>query len=274
MGDSPGKTCTAECVAELTHRPLLSLTSSDLSTYSNQVEFNLDYFLSLGERFGAIVLLDEADVYLEKRHSQDIERNGLVSVFLRALEYYRGVLFLTTNRVETFDSAFTSRIHVALHYGALTDTDRERIWMNSFDRLERDAGGRVHVAVTAREYAWRSSDVRSLRWNGREIRNALQTAVGLAESEALDDAADVVLVTDKHLRNVVRMSRGFKNFMQGRRPRVAVAAADDDEENDEDVLEDREEEEEGLAIYSDEPALEDDNAAFSESEDDVRRSRY
>ncbi|KAI1368258.1 P-loop containing nucleoside triphosphate hydrolase protein [Xylaria arbuscula] len=264
-----GKTCTAECVAELTHRPLLSLTSSDLSTYANEVEFNLDYFLSLGERFGAIVLLDEADVYLEKRHSQDIVRNGLVSVFLRALEYYRGVLFLTTNRVETFDSAFTSRIHVALHYGALTDTDRERIWMNSFDRLERDAGGRVHVAVTAREYAWRSVGVRSLRWNGREIRNALQTAVGLAESEALDDGSDVVLVTDKHLRSVVRMSRGFKNFMQDRRLRAA-----DDEDNEEEVLEDGEEEEEGLAIYGDEPAHEEDSAAFSGSEDDVRRSRY
>ncbi|TGJ75550.1 hypothetical protein E0Z10_g10983, partial [Xylaria hypoxylon] len=112
-----GKTCTAECVAELTHRPLLSLTSGDLSTDSLMVEQNLEYFLSLGERFGAIVLLDEADVYLESRRNKNIERNGLVSVFLRALEYYRGVLFLTTNRVQTFDAAFTSRIHVALHYG-------------------------------------------------------------------------------------------------------------------------------------------------------------
>ncbi|KAI0421819.1 P-loop containing nucleoside triphosphate hydrolase protein [Xylaria grammica] len=223
-----GKTCTAECVAELTHRPLLSLTSGDLSTDSLMVEQNLEYFLALGERFGAIVLLDEADVYLESRRNKDIERNGLVSVFLRALEYYRGVLFLTTNRVQTFDAAFTSRIHVALHYGPLTDTDRERIWLNGFDRLERDAGGRVHVAVAAREYAWRSAEVRLLRWNGREIRNALQTAVALAESEALEDDADVVLVTDKHLRSVVRMSRGFKNFMQRRRE------DDDDDDDDED----------------------------------------
>ncbi|KAK5634906.1 hypothetical protein RRF57_010618 [Xylaria bambusicola] len=261
-----GKTCTAECVAELTHRPLLSLTSSDLSTNTHQVEFSLNYFLSLGERFGAIVLLDEADVYLESRRDRDIERNGLVSVFLRALEYYRGVLFLTTNRVETFDAAFTSRIHVALHYGALTDTDRERIWMNSFDRLERDAGGRVHVAMTAREYAWRSGDVRSLRWNGREIRNALQTAVALAESEALDDAADVVLVTDKHLRSVVHMSRGFKNFMQGRRVRAAADGNGEEEEVEE-------EDEEDAVVYE-EPPHEDDSAAFSGSEEDIHRPRY
>ncbi|KAI1273067.1 P-loop containing nucleoside triphosphate hydrolase protein [Xylaria sp. FL0933] len=266
-----GKTCTAECVAELTHRPLLALTSGDLSTEAHMVETNLEYFLSLGERFGAIVLLDEADVYLESRRLRDIERNGLVSVFLRALEYYRGVLFLTTNRVQTFDDAFTSRIHVALHYGALTDTDRERIWMHSFERLERDAGGRVHVAVTAREYAWQSADVRSLRWNGREIRNALQTAVALAETDALDDGADVVMLTDKHLRSVVRMSRGFKSFMRHRRPRSV-------ERDDDIVIRGEEEEEAEVAIYDDEDDGESpheaDNAEFSGSEEDVRRSRY
>ncbi|KAI0457342.1 P-loop containing nucleoside triphosphate hydrolase protein [Xylaria acuta] len=257
-----GKTCTAECVAELTRRPLLSLTSGDLSTDADQVEQNLEYFLTLGERFGAIVLLDEADVYLESRRNRDIERNGLVSVFLRALEYYRGVLFLTTNRVQTFDAAFTSRIHVALHYGALTDTDRERIWSNGFERLEREAGGRVRVAVTAREYAWASADVRSLRWNGREIRNALQTAVALAESEALEDEADTVMVTDKHLRSVVRMSRGFKNFMRRRGPRH-----DDDDDDDD-----------GLAPYDDDDddvgPREDEIPVFSDSDDEVRRRRY
>ncbi|KAI0442019.1 P-loop containing nucleoside triphosphate hydrolase protein [Xylaria telfairii] len=251
-----GKTCTAECAAELTRRPLLSLTSGDLSTDADQVEQNLEYFLGLGERFGAIVLLDEADVYLESRRNKDIERNGLVSVFLRALEYYRGVLFLTTNRVQTFDAAFTSRIHVALHYGALTDTDRDRIWANSFERLERDAGGRVRVAVTAREYAWRSTDVRSLRWNGREIRNALQTAVALAESEALEDDAHTVMVSDKHLRSVVRMSRGFKNFTRRRTLRR------DDEG--------------GIPLYDEDDSVpaEDASHVFSDSDDGVRRRRY
>lgn len=75
-----GKTCTAEATAELAQRPLLSITSGDLSINSSTVERNLDYFLTLGERFGAIVLLDEADVYLETRRSRDIFRNGLVSM--------------------------------------------------------------------------------------------------------------------------------------------------------------------------------------------------
>ncbi|KAK2005814.1 ATPase [Colletotrichum eremochloae] len=209
-----GKTCTAECVAELTNRPLISLTSGDLSINSNSVENNLSYFLELGRRFGALVLLDEADVYLERRRAKDIARNGLVSVFLRALEYYRGVLFLTTNRVQAFDAAFTSRIHVALHYKNLTDVDRERIWANNFERLDRDSNGRVRIAVATREYAYDSRDVRALRWNGREIRNALQTALALAESDAADEGSERICITDKHLRAVVKMSRGFRDYLR------------------------------------------------------------
>lgn len=218
-----GKTCTAECVAELARRPLLSITSGDLVP---PVERSLGYFLTLGERYGALVLLDEADVYLEARRTRDVRRNALVSVFLRALEYYRGVLFLTTNRVESFDPAFTSRIHVALHYRQLSGADRARIWANNFDRLERDSAGKVFVAPSAREYilerdidreAGFVGEVGQLRWNGREIRNALQTAVALAETEAVEEGLERVGVAERHLKQVVKMSRGFKEFLRKRR---------------------------------------------------------
>lgn len=248
-----GKTCTAEATAELACRPLISLTAGDLGRHGQGVERCLDYFLKLGEKFGAIVLLDEADVYLERRRTSDIARNGLVSVFLRALEYYRGVLFLTTNRVETFDAAFTSRIHVALHYGPLTDEHREKIWLNSFERLERDSEGKVHVSVATREYVYDSRDVQSLKWNGREIRNALQTAVALAEAEALGDEDGMagensknalhhkITVTDRHLRAVVKMSRGFKLFSAERQSRGSLDDDKDEvyrEDDDDDVSDD------------------------------------
>ncbi|OHW90720.1 ATPase protein [Colletotrichum incanum] len=231
-----GKTCTAECVAELTNRPLISLTSGDLSVDSRSVENNLSYFLDLGQRFGALVLLDEADVYLERRRAKDIARNGLVSVFLRALEYYRGVLFLTTNRVQAFDAAFTSRIHVALHYKNLTDVDRERIWANNFERLDRDSNGRVRVAVATREYAYDSRDVRALRWNGREIRNALQTALALAESDAAEEEIERICVTDKHLRAVVKMSRGFRDYLRSGNVYDGESELEESEGDDEELF--------------------------------------
>ncbi|KAF4967303.1 hypothetical protein FSARC_5133 [Fusarium sarcochroum] len=209
-----GKTCTAECIAELTNRPLIALTSGDLSVDSYNIEANLSYFLELGQRYGALVLLDEADVYLERRRAKDIARNGLVSVFLRALEYYRGVLFLTTNRVQSFDSAFLSRIHVALHYKSLSHEDRERIWTQNFDRLTRDSDSLIHVSGAAREFVWNSQDVRDLKWNGREIRNAMQTALALAESEAQEENTERITIAEKHLRAVVKMSRGFRDYIK------------------------------------------------------------
>ncbi|KAK0656563.1 hypothetical protein B0T16DRAFT_40892 [Cercophora newfieldiana] len=264
-----GKTCTAECISELTRRPLLSLTSGDISTSlsAGSVERALTYFLTLGERFGALVLLDEADVYLEARGARDLQRNALVSMFLRALEYYKGVLFLTTNRVEAFDSAFTSRIHVALHYRRLTDDDRARIWISNFERLERDSAGRCHVSAAAKNYVLQARDVARLRLNGREIRNALQTAVALAETEALEGGVGTVAVGEKHLRAVVKMSGGFKSYLYLKNKGTGGAGDEDEDEEEEERASDEsfseseeEEEEEGE---------EDDQGAYSHGEEDV-----
>lgn len=267
-----GKTCTAECISELARRPLLSLTSGDLSTSmsSSSVERRLSYFLELGERFGALVLLDEADVYLERRRTRDLRRNGLVSVFLRALEYFKGVLFLTTNRVGAFDDAFTSRIHVALYYPELGEEERRRIWGYQFERLERESftstegegegkGKRFYIPQSTKEYAFSHPNVLQLKWNGREIRNALQTAVALAETEAAESnpgglsTTTTIALLDKHLKAVVGMSSGFKTFMEGVKKsrkkgmKVRVVEADgddDDDENDGGYAEEEEDDEE------------------------------
>lgn len=223
-----GKTATCEAAAEIAQRPLLCLKSGDLGPpIADCISENLDHFLQLGERYGALVLLDEADVYLESRKTSNISRNSLVSIFLRALEYYKGVLFLTTNRVASFDSAFTSRIHVALHYRRLNNADRATIWETSFDRLERDSDARVHVSLAAREFARESREVLTLRLNGRQIKNALQVAVALAESEAADaDEEGRIVVSDRHIRSVIKMNQGFKDFTRGRGP------VDDSDEED------------------------------------------
>lgn len=198
---------------ELANRPLMALTSGDLLSSLDDVEKNLAYFLALGQRYGALVLLDEADVYLGHRTASDVARNGLVSIFLRALEYYRGVLFLTTNRVQSFDAAFPSRIHVALHYKNLSNENRERIWAHSFERLVRDSDGKIHVSAAARDYVFHHAGVQLLRLNGREIRNAMQTALALAESEAEDEGDEVVTIRASHLEAVVEMSSSFKGYI-------------------------------------------------------------
>lgn len=95
-----GKTLTAEGISELLKCPLYMASAGELGTDSRFLEHELQKILDICHTWGAILLLDEADVFLEKRNMQDIHRNALVSIFLRQLEYFQGILFLTTNRVE------------------------------------------------------------------------------------------------------------------------------------------------------------------------------
>jgi len=110
-----GKTSTAETIADATGRPLLSVTCGDIGEHASDVEKNLEQIFTNSHRWGCVLLLDEAEVFLAKRNLEDLRRNAMVSVFLRILEYYSGILFLTTNRVGTIDEAFKSRIHVSLY---------------------------------------------------------------------------------------------------------------------------------------------------------------
>lgn len=85
----------------------------------------------------------------------------MVSVFLRVLEYYSGILFLTTNRVATFDEAFKSRIHIPIRYTDLDVTSRLQIWRNFCGKVP---GG---VEITDAEY----EKLAECDFNGRQIKN-------------------------------------------------------------------------------------------------------
>jgi SpoVK/Ycf46/Vps4 family AAA+-type ATPase len=99
-----------------------------LSIEAAKLEGQLSRIFKIASHWNAILLLDEADVFLEKRTTENLIRNSLVSVFLRKLEYCEGIMFLTTNRVDEFDVAILSRIHVMLRYGDLTQDRGRKVW--------------------------------------------------------------------------------------------------------------------------------------------------
>jgi hypothetical protein len=80
-----GKTLTAEAVAEVTQRPLYTVSSGELGTDADTVDQRLEVILDITRRWGCVLLMDEADVFLAAR-GYDMARNSLVSVFLRRLE--------------------------------------------------------------------------------------------------------------------------------------------------------------------------------------------
>ncbi|KAF7886450.1 hypothetical protein EAF00_010553 [Botryotinia globosa] len=184
-----GKTMTAEAVAEYTHRPLYVVTCGELGTTAEALEASLERVLDISNAFGAVLLLDEADIFLEQRTTSDLQRNALVSIFLRLLEYYKGILFLTTNRMRSFDDAFHSRIHVTLAYSNHDAVTREHIWRNFGAHMVPGLG------IEDDDY----KELAKWELNGRQIKNLIGSCKALAA-----DRGDQINITD--LRTVLRTS--------------------------------------------------------------------
>ncbi|RSL69959.1 hypothetical protein CEP54_002036 [Fusarium duplospermum] len=169
-----GKTLTAESVAEELRRPLYRVGAADLGLSAEDVESSLKEAFDRCSHWNAVLLIDEADVFLETRSSDRLAQNELVSVFLTTLEYYQGVLILTTNRTEDIDPAFESRIDIILTYDHLSQDARKQIWSNFISRLPPDS---VDLG---------EADLDNLSgWNinGRQIKSAIKTARIMATNE-------------------------------------------------------------------------------------------
>lgn len=104
-----GKTLTAEAVAEVLRRPLYAVSAGELGTSPEVVDARISEILERAQTWNAVLLLDEAEVFLQERSMVDVTRNALVSIFLRQLEYYQGILIMTTNLISHVDPAFESK---------------------------------------------------------------------------------------------------------------------------------------------------------------------
>ena len=236
-----GKTLTAEGIAEYLKVPLYVVSAGELGTEPARLEMELNRVMDITHSWGAVLLLDEADVFLERREAHDIHRNALVSIFLRELEYFQGILFLTTNRVETFDDAFQSRISMALKYGALNPKQRKEIWkkfvelvrvtekkekenQNKVKEGEKDevvvmeardgvapADEKKEAEVVEEVWPFQESDFVELakkEMNGRQIKNAVRTAQSIALSENKPFSM-------QYIRGVLGVMEDFDNDVRG-----------------------------------------------------------
>ncbi|KAA8621340.1 SpoVK ATPase of the AAA+ class [Pyrenophora tritici-repentis] len=203
-----GKTLTSESVAEEMKVPLYMMSAGDLGFDPRKVETKLQDILEMCSRWNAVLLLDEADVFLEQRSLHELERNKLVSIFLRVLEYYEGTMFLTTNRVQTFDPAFQSRIHISLDYPGLTVESRKTVWKNFLESSSQD-----HEISKAQ-----LTELARMDLNGRQIKNILKIARLLAsrkeEKLSLDHITTTMDVT-QHLHNETQFSERTKGTLYG-----------------------------------------------------------
>ncbi|KAL2131486.1 hypothetical protein VTI74DRAFT_4974 [Chaetomium olivicolor] len=154
-----GKTLTAEAVADKVRRPLYVLSAGELGQHAEDLARRLREALELAEQWDAVLLFDECDVYLQER----------------LLEYYRGIMFMTSNRAETIDRAFHSRIHLTLRYPDLDAPAKEHIWRHFTKLVGADD------SFTAEVY----EKLAGLPINGRQIKNTVRTATLVAARETV-----------------------------------------------------------------------------------------
>ena len=197
-----GKTLTAECLAEKQQRPLYSVSCGDLGTEPVDLERRLKEVFSYAVAWKAILLMDEADIFLQERDIHDVKRNALVSIFLRELEYFDGILFLTTNRPGDIDEAFQSRIHVSIGLKALDTAERRKVWAVFIRELDELSD---KEKATLLQYVTDNFDGDKL--NGRQIRNSMRTALALAQLKKEK-------VGPEHLEKVVTIGREFAGYME------------------------------------------------------------
>lgn len=164
----------------------------------------------------------------------------VIIVFLRELEYYSGILFLTTNRPGVIDEAFLSRIHMAFRYPAIDLRSTKMMWNNILDRIERDnKNPNTEFTITFnRGNLLRFAEKDFLRreqkgkpWNGRQIRNAFNTAIGLGRYQRLQSLKDkgispneaaacgekkfmTVKLTKRNFEDVAAAALSFEDYIQ------------------------------------------------------------
>lgn len=201
-----------------------------------------------------MLLIDEADVFLESRRDMDIYRNSLVAVFLRALERHSGVLcvrtpmwpglialsILTTNRIKSFDEAFLSRIsygtrsrvsmsliRAALRYPELERSSRKAIWIK-VRSAKPDRPCSLWVSSTScgqclvRAHASQFLTMANTSIGPKPLTNGATTAVGDASPPAAKPAS---IVTEKELEKLSEPILNGRVIKQLIRAGAAIAIA-------------------------------------------------
>ncbi|KAK3368831.1 hypothetical protein B0T24DRAFT_532761 [Lasiosphaeria ovina] len=199
-------------VAEEARKPLYRVTCGDIGTSPSVVETNLGMANLSWRSFRPVVLLDEAEVFLQERSLSDLNRNALVSVLSGSLYLEPelptsspGIMILTSNRVGTFDEGFKSRIQLSLYYPKLTQASRRKVWQNFFDRLDSDPVASVELDIE--DLRRNALTLSKFELNGREIINAINIARPLAISEGK-------LLDFGCLEKVIKVQRDFEKYLK------------------------------------------------------------
>ena len=122
-----GKTLTTEVYSELIEKPLYKVTAGQLGIDGEKMDSKLSEVLNRASRLGCILLIDECETFVRQR-GNDLVQNAIITTFLRRIEYFDGIMFLTSNKIKDIDDAILSRCIAAIKYEPPTEANAKKIW--------------------------------------------------------------------------------------------------------------------------------------------------
>lgn len=126
-----GKTALAETIAKTLEKPLMIKRASDLvSKYVGETEQQMARMFTDATRESAVLLLDEADSFLQSRQ-QAVRTYEITEVneMLQQMERFDGVFICTTNLFDRLDEAALRRFAFKIRFLPLNAAQRERMFI-------------------------------------------------------------------------------------------------------------------------------------------------
>ncbi|KAI2465337.1 P-loop containing nucleoside triphosphate hydrolase protein [Annulohypoxylon bovei var. microspora] len=217
-----GKTLTVESLCEKLCIPLYMLTCGELGNGTDDFKNRLERAFLRAVNWGAILLLEEADIFVRQRE-HDIQRCAIVSSFLNRLDYSRAMVFMATNRVKIFDPALKSRVHIMLTFPDFDFKTQQEIWNDAIHRLpDVSPNDKENLQYWVRSELESLDEKRHVRMNGRQIRNCINAASALAHGNP-DDRS----LKSLHVKKILRLGEEFMEYVrQGDTPDIEAIMED------------------------------------------------
>jgi SpoVK/Ycf46/Vps4 family AAA+-type ATPase len=134
-----GKTALGEHIARSLGKPLIVKQASDLiSKFVGETEQNMAKMFNEAESEKAVLLLDEADSFLQdRRGAQRSYEVTEVNEMLQQMERFGGIFVCTTNLLDRVDQAALRRFTFKIKFKPLTKEQREKMFVT--EALAADA---------------------------------------------------------------------------------------------------------------------------------------
>ncbi len=197
------------------------MTCGNIGTNAAILEEQLPKILLRAANWGALLLIDDADVFLQQRDTEFLEHNALVSNFLQHLDRSDALVFLAISYEVKHDPGLESRMHCMLHLPGLNFHEQKNIWLNLIESIGLGRGDlyclRGFIDNKEPDGLEQLAGGAHSNMNGRQIQHCLRAALALARraSGTQDgEGSEVISLKTSHIRTVLDLGRDFREQME------------------------------------------------------------